>query len=262
MIVKDLTIIFINDRCDQLFSRALLSATIAQEIIVFDQQTDNDWPNLEKQLKKINPQLNFRLILRNKPIINFASVRNKVIKMVNTPWLMFLDSDEILSETNLKSLPNLLAEKKVSAYRLQRVDYFHDHELRFGETGNYQPVRLFRSNAINYQRPVHELPIIDGEVANSELIIKHYPHQNLTEFFKSITTYAQLETNYRFAQKIKVSKTRIIAQSLTLPLGKFIFNYYLKLGLLDGFAGLCYAILMSFHSLFVRIYLYEKYFLN
>jgi hypothetical protein len=41
-----------------------------------------------------------------------------------------------------------------------------------------------------------------------------------------------------------------------------MLNYWLKLGFLDGFAGLSYALMMSFHSLLVRIYLYEKYFLH
>jgi len=36
MLVKNLTIVIINDRRDQLFEQALLSAAIAEEIIVFD----------------------------------------------------------------------------------------------------------------------------------------------------------------------------------------------------------------------------------
>lgn len=262
MLIKNLTIIILNDRQDQIFQSALISAAVAEEIIVFDQESNNDWPKLEKILKTINPQLNFRVIIRKNPITDFANLRNKVIKKVNTPWLLFLDSDEILSKNKLNTLSQLLSNDQISAYRLQRVDYFHGHKMRFGETGKNYSVRLARINRIKYQRQVHEIAHISGRVENSNLIIKHFPHQNLTSFIKSVNKYAQLEADYRFTNKVYYSKGKIYLQLILYPFGKFILNYLLKLGFLDGFTGLSYAILMSFHSILVRIYLYEKYFLN
>lgn len=262
MLVKNLTIIIVNDRHDQLFEKALFSAAIAQEIIVFDQESTNDWQALEQQLKAINPQVNFRLILRKNPITDFAELRNKVIKKVNTPWLMFLDSDEILCSNNIKKIAQLLNNNQVSGYLVKRIDYFHQQKLRFGETGNYRSVRLARANDIKYQRQVHEIAQITGQVKKSNLIIEHFPHQNLTDFQSSIDQYAQLEANYRFLNKIPYTRLKIYLQLLFYPAGKFMLNYWLKLGFLDGFAGLSYALMMSFHSLLVRIYLYEKYFLN
>ena len=43
-------------------------------------------------------------------------------------------------------------------------------------------------------------------------------------------------------------------------MGKFVFNYFLTLGFLDGVQGLNMAVLMSFHSFLVRgkQYLLEK----
>lgn len=262
MLVKNLTIVFINDRQDQLFERALLSAALAEEIIVFDQASQNNWSALEKKLKKINPDLKIRLIVRKNPILDFASLRNKAIEKVRTPWLLFLDSDEILTKKDLNKLPALLNNEKLSAYRLKRVDFFHGKSLRFGETGNYSMIRLARTNNIKYQRTVHEIPIITGRVENSSLEIKHYPHQNLSEFFRTINAYAELEANYRFSEKFHYGKFKIVFELLFYPNAKFLINYFLKLGIVDGFAGLAYAVLMSFHSLLVRVYLYEKYFLN
>ena len=262
MRIKNLSIIVLNDRQDQLFEQALMSVAFAEQIIVVDQGSANDWQALEKKLRKLNPQLNFRLIFRKNPITDFAALRNKMIKKVSTPWLMFLDSDEILSQENLKQLAELLNDELVDAYLLKRIDYFHQRKLKFGETGNYYSPRLARVNAIKYDRQVHEVAQITGQVKKSNLIIKHFSHQNLANFLLSVDQYAQLEANYRFAQNIPYTKTKIILQAIFYPMGKFLLNYWLKLGFLDGFAGLCYAWLMSIHSLLVRIYLYEKYFLN
>lgn len=262
MLIKNLSIIILNDRQDQLFEQVLMSAAFAEQIIVLDQESANDWQALEKKLKKLNPQLNFRLILRKNPITDFADLRNKMIKKVNTPWIMFLDSDEILSKENLKQLAELLNDDRVDAYLVKRIDYFHQRKLKFGETGNYYSPRLARVNAIKYYRQVHEVAQITGQVKKSNLFINHFPHQNLASFLMSVNQYAQLEANYRFAENVPYPKTKIIFQAIFYPTGKFLLNYWLKLGFLDGFAGLCYACLMSMHSLLVRIYLYEKYFLN
>ncbi len=262
MLIKGLSIIILNDRHDHIFHQALLSAAIAQELIVFEQDTNNDWLELEKELKKINPQVRLRLIFRKYPIKDFAELRNKAIKMVKTPWLMFLDSDEILSSNNLEKLNKLLESKKNVAYKVKRLDFFHDQKVRFGEAGNYHLIRLARSNKIKYQRSVHEIPLINGRVGHSSLLIKHLAHENLADFLKTVGYYAQLEASYRFSKKQKQSKLGIYLQLFFYPPGKFMLNYMFKLGFLDGFAGFSYAVLMSFHSLLVRIFLYEKYFLN
>jgi hypothetical protein len=262
MLIKGLSIVILNDRQDQIFHEVLFNAAIAQELIVFEQNINNDWLKLEKKLKKINPQLKLRLIFRKYPIKDFADLRNKAIKMVRTPWLMFLDSDEILSSKNLTKLPNLLENKKVAAYKIKRLDFFHGQKLRFGEAGNYQPIRLARSNKIKYQRSIHEIALINGRIKRSSLLIKHLAHQNLEEFFKTVDRYAQLEASYRLSKKQKQSKLALYLQFFFYPPAKFLVNYLFKLGFFDGFAGLSYAIVMSFHSLLVRIYLYEKHFIN
>jgi glycosyltransferase involved in cell wall biosynthesis len=262
MLIKNLSIIILNDRQDQVFEQALLSAAPAEELIVFDQGTTNNWLILEKKLKKLNPHLRFRLIIRRGIIDNFAVQRNQAIKKVHTPWLLFLDSDEVLCKQGLDRIPRLISRKELNAYQLKRTDYFHGKRLRFGETGNCQLLRLARTNHIHYHRQVHEVPVVDGKVEKSNLMIKHFAHQDLNCFLKAINHYAQLEANYRFTEKINYSKTKLLFELIFYPSAKFFLNYFLKLGILDGFAGLAYAVFMSLHSLLVRIYLYEKYFLN
>ena len=39
---------------------------------------------------------------------------------------------------------------------------------------------------------------------------------------------------------------------------KFVSNYWLKAGFLDGWRGLIYAVVMSIHSLAVRVFIYEQ----
>ena len=59
-------------------------------------------------------------------------------------------------------------------------------------------------------------------------------------------------------RNLNKSKKTIIKQMIVYPIGKFINNFILELGFLDGWRGLIYAFIMSLHSLWVRVYWYEK----
>ncbi|PIZ99552.1 MAG: glycosyltransferase family 2 protein, partial [Candidatus Levybacteria bacterium CG_4_10_14_0_2_um_filter_35_8] len=47
-------------------------------------------------------------------------------------------------------------------------------------------------------------------------------------------------------------RTTNLALIIAYPSAKFLFNYFLKKGILDGIPGLISAITMSFHSFLVR----------
>ena len=116
-----------------------------------------------------------------------------------------------------------------------------------------------KKNIINWQRPVHECLEKKTIIFKSKIIIKHFAHSSIYEFLNTIKNYAWLEANYRLKKQkrmISLPKT-VYLELIFYPVGKFILNYFIKLGLLDGWRGLAYAVIMSLHSLFVRIFLYE-----
>ena len=69
----------------------------------------------------------------------------------------------------------------------------------------------------------------------------------------SIINYAEIEAKYRIKLNYKLNLLSLI----TFPVGKFINNFLLKRGFLDGWRGLSYALMMSLHSFCVRIFQYE-----
>lgn len=262
MLIKNLTIIILTDRHDQIFEQAILSAAHAEKLLIFDQETLNPWPELTTKLKNINPNLEIKIFKRYGLIKDFAKVRNQALEMVDTPWLMFLDSDEVLVEESLIDLTQLLKSHAVSAYTVHRRDIFAGKKMRFAEAGQNRPIRLVKTNKVVYERRVHEIPKVTGIVKDSAIIIDHLAHQNISEFLQDIGNYAQLEANYRREQNWPYSRAKIIFEAIFYPLAKFFYNYVGELGFLDGYAGFVYAVMMSLHSLLVRIYLYEQYFLN
>jgi hypothetical protein len=103
---------------------------------------------------------------------------------------------------------------------------------------------------------VHELAQVEGQVSFSNITLLHYAHRNIAEFFSDVTGYAKLAAEYQ--NDSKLPSILLTVKTIVFPLGKFIQNYFLKLGFLDGWRGLTYATLMSLHSLSVRVMSYEN----
>ena len=241
-----LTIVIITHRNDDRFINTLSSSQIANKVIIVDNNSGNKW-------KKLKKEFNFNLISHENKIIDFAKVRNSVLEKVKTDWVFFLDSDEIIS--NVKNVKEVIDEDLFDGVTITRQDVFLGKTLKFGEAGNIKLVRMFKVKKGKFIRNVHETVEISGKLGVSEIIISHFSHPSISEFLKSVNEYAKLSSkNERSSEFINILKI------IFYPLAKFAQNYFFRLGFLDGYRGLIYAIMMSFHSFFVRVFYFENYF--
>lgn len=191
------------------------------------------------------------------PITDFSQVRNEALKKAQAEWVLFLDSDEVLEIKNFKLVKNLLQNKKVSGLSVKRKDYFHNKPLRFGETGQTSIVRVLRKNHGHFEGRVHEVAHVKGEVWQAPITLHHYPHQSVASFIEKISHYAQLASLDK-KEELPPSALSLWIELLSYPFLKFFVNWFGRAGFLDGNRGLTYALVMSLHSLFVRIYRYEQ----
>ncbi|MGD9129087.1 MAG: glycosyltransferase family 2 protein [Candidatus Woesebacteria bacterium] len=244
------TIIIFSHRADKRFKQALKSSQFAKEILVFDYQSQNNWTELKKNF-------HFKLINKDKKISNFAKARNQALLKSKFDWVFFLDSDEIIESDSINQIRKIIKNNDYNAASIIRKDYFHNQELKWGETANKRSVRLLKKYKVQFKRSVHEVAKIKGKIKKSKIVLHHHAHNDVSEFLNKINFYSQLEAEFRQLSKVQ-SKLKIILEMLFYPSAKFILNYFLKLGILDGFRGLIYAMLMSIHSLNIRVMLYEK----
>lgn len=225
-----LTVIILTHRRDGRFKQAVASAAWANEILVADYS-------------------------KKPPISNFAVTRNKLLKQAKNDWVFFLDSDELIEEKSWPHLETLIRDAQLEGVFVRRRDVFHGRLLRFGETGNTWLLRLMRKRAARFSRPVHEVAAVSGKTRRSRITLTHFAHVNITEFLQDITHYAQLEAEYQTDRQLPSFLLGL--KIIVYPKGKFFANYFLKLGFLDGWQGLAYAVIMSLHSVFVRVFAYE-----
>lgn len=245
-IFDDLSIVILTNRSDQQFINSLESAQLTKNVLIIDNNSNNNWTKLKKSHQ-------FKVIKYKDKITNFSKVKNLALKEIKTEWVLFLDSDEVLSANAENEISNVMESDLYDAVSVNRVDYFLNKPLKYGETGSIQLVRMFKTQKGKFVKKVHEVVEHKGNLGRADFKIIHYSHNSIKDFINKISFYAMLDSQTR--------KHSIVENTLQLcifPPAKFILNYVLKLGFLDGYRGLIYAIIMSLHSFFVRVFYYEN----
>ncbi|MEK7605469.1 MAG: glycosyltransferase family 2 protein [Patescibacteria group bacterium] len=181
---------------------------------------------------------------------NFSQQRNYALEKVKNDWVLFVDADERVSPELSEEIYQQTSQflTSVNGFLIPRVDYLWGRRLRFGETKSSKFLRLARKDKGEWVGQVHEQWKVIGNTATFKNSLSHYPHQTIREFLSEINFYSTLRAQELHSQKKSVTKLEI----LLYPLGKLFYNYFLRLGFLDGVPGLLVCFMMSFHSFLVR----------
>jgi len=223
------------------------------EILVIDDYSQDKTAEIAK---KIGARI-FRRRLNG----DFASQRNFGLRKAKGDWVLFIDADEIVSiKLRREILKNIdftrddrpLQSQGTKGFRLKRKDKFLGKWLRFGETSKVKLLRLARREKGKWQRAIHEVWQIKGKLGELKHPIIHNREISIDDFLKRINYYSSLRAKELYQKKVRTNAFFISAY----PLGKFLQNYFLKLGFLDGKEGFIMAVMMSIHSFLVRSKLY------
>lgn len=219
----------------------LESLSFASEIIVLDDNSDDRTLEVAKRMGAVT----IKHALSN----NFSLQRNYGLSKANYDWVLFVDADERVTDGLRTEILEFIknSEDFVGAY-VKRKDRIWGRELNYGETGSKKFLRLAKKNAGIWKGPVHEEWVVEGKVKTLNNPLIHYPHQTVEEFLKELNYYTDIRAEELFLKKIKVHWYSV----LLYPKLKFLQNYFLKLGIIDGLPGFVFAVLMSFHSFLVR----------
>ena len=214
------------------------SVKYSDEIIIID---DNSTDNTRDIALKMGATVYTRSLNND-----YASQRNFGLSKAKNKWVLYVDADERVS----KKLKNEIIQKisnplsDVEGYYFKRKDNLWGKELLHGETANVRLLRLAKKKSGIWRRKVHEHWEVEEKKVNLINSLDHYPHQELSGFIKDINNYAKIhaESNYKEGKRSNMFKI------VLYPGLKFIKNYFLLLGFLDGTQGFLVGSIMSMHS--------------
>lgn len=218
----------------------------ADEVIVVDDQSSDK----TMEIAKANGAQVYEHPLNN----DFSAQRNFGLDKAKGEWVFFIDADERVSSTLRAEIQSTINPESsiINGFYLKREDKMWGRVLKHGENANVKLLRLGKKGKGEWEKPVHEVWQIRGEVGELKTPLQHFPHQTVSEFLEEINFYSTLRAQELYKEGKRTNLILIILYTKA----KFLKDYFWNLGFSDGMPGFVVALLMSFHSFLVRSKLY------
>lgn len=184
----------------------------------------------------------------------FSRQKQYAVDACTSPWVLILDADEYLPPETAAGVQEALANPSAKAYSFARKNFFHNREIRHGSWGNDRVLRLFDRQCFRLSgQQVHEEVSGTGPVAKLPCAIHHTPRKNLASFLDKANTYSSLGAEQMF----QAGRRAALPSAFAHALWNFCFNYFLRLGFLDGGPGLLIAAADTIDTFFKYAKLWE-----
>ena len=211
------------------------SVGFCDEIIVVDSHSTD-------RTRELASALGARVIERDWP--GYRSQKEFAVQAARHDWVLCLDADERVS-TPLNAEVTALRRHGFAAaagWSVPRITQYFGRFLRHGNACPDRLVRLFdrrRGGWSGYE--IHENTRVEGRIGKLRGHLEHYPYRSLSDHQNRMQRYADL-----MAQALYDAGKRCgLAKVLINPQWRFVRGYLLRLGFLDGWRGLVFALIES-----------------
>lgn len=203
------------------------------------------------------------------PWKGFAAQKNSALEKAQGEWVFSLDADEEVTNELAKAISLSLEflEKKelnngdgywlhnqvgikdpdrTDGFTIRRRNFFLGRPLRWGGFYPDAKLRLVRRPLAKFEsRSVHEDMMIMSEPAEIWTPILHHAYPTLSGYIEHMNKYSSL------GAEMEIEKGRrgfSLINIVIRPWLTFVYNYFFRLGLLDGKEGL---LLHMYHAVYV-----------
>ncbi len=177
----------------------------------------------------------------------FALTKQYAISLSSNDYILWLDSDEVLSDKLIIEINSLKETKEFAdAYSIPRKAIFIGKWIKHSGWYPGRVIRLFNKNNASFNdNKVHEgLKFISNTIpVELKNDIIHYTDRNLVHYLNKLNTYTSLAAE----ELIVKGKTVSLLDIIFRPFWIFIKMYLIKAGFLDGMHGFLLASYSSFY---------------
>ncbi|HEY6804108.1 MAG TPA: glycosyltransferase family 2 protein [Pyrinomonadaceae bacterium] len=232
--------------------RTMKQISWANEIIVIDSFSDDATTRIASSF----PQT--RIVQR--VFVNHADQWTFALNEagIKTPWVLALDADFVLTAALVEELKTLDLDAGVNGYTADFIYCLNGKQLR---SGIYPSVTvLYRRASAKYEQDGHAHRVrIDGEVRQLRGKVLHDDRKPMRRWLNSQTTYAELEAQKLLALDASELSfnDRLRRLQVVAPVAVLFYCLVLRGGLLDGWAGIMYALQRMLAELMLSLYLIE-----
>lgn len=209
-------------------------------------------------------------VLEN-PWPGYAQQRNWALQHpgIRHDWVLFVDADERMTTESWAEIETFLAKPadRRACDFLRSVRLF-GRELKHGGFNSARVARLLHRQHCRFlERPVHEHAVVDGPIQHMAVPIIHEDRKPFAAWLDRHNRYSSLEAKARLrppaasptgSAKVKHRlRTHLWPRLPARPLLFFLYIYVVRLGFLDGKAGMRIASFYAFQELSVQVKMEE-----
>lgn len=231
--------IILSHNSEKTLPQTIQSVAFCDEVIVIDDTSTDNTVAIAKNMNAI--------VIGHPVNDDFSAQRNFGLTKAANEWVLFVDSDEIVSADLAREIQEAV-RLHVNGFYLRRLDVLWGRKIMHGETDRVRLLRLAKKGKGKWMRPVHEVWNISGVVGTLQHPLHHFPHPNVAQFLSNINTYSTINARHLYSSRVSVNGGHIVLY----PVAKFIRNYIFRKGFLDGMPGMLVSVMMSFHSFLTR----------
>jgi len=179
--------------------------------------------------------------------------KNVALDLCTSDWILLLDGDEVLTPELQEEIRQVLSgEPGFVAYWIPRLNLIFGRWIRHGGFYPDRKLRLFRRGSARLSEGVgpHSTPQFEGPKGRLKHDMLHYAYPDLNTYLEHMNRYSS-EIAKLLYKKGRVSKSlfAFLWNTVANPAATFVYNYFFRLGFLDGREGL---LLHLNHSVYIH----------
>jgi glycosyltransferase involved in cell wall biosynthesis len=250
--VNDITALVLTYNESANIGRMLAKLSWLRDVVVVDSGSTDDTPATAASFP------NVRVFTR--PFTTHAEQWNFGLEQtgITTSWVLALDADYLLTDALVREIQALVPDDTAGGFAASFTYCVDGHPLRGAA---YPPVTvLYRRLRARYEQDGHTQRVrVDGAVRTLAAPILHDDRKPLTHWLAAQAGYMRLE-----AEKLTEGSTplgvadRLRRWIVVAPPAMFVYCYLVRGGILDGRAGLFYALQRAASELILSMYLVRR----
>jgi glycosyltransferase involved in cell wall biosynthesis len=177
----------------------------------------------------------------------FAAQKNSAMDKGSMDWVLQLDADEPLEPELSAEMQNALsASSSIRGYWIPRKNFFLGRWIKHGGFYPDPKLRLVRRGAGRFEEyGAHPTMKVDGPTGRLSHALLHNAYPTLRGYIDHMNSYSSMGAEVAVARG---HRRFSFANIVVRPLLTFTYNYFIRLGVLDGREGL---LLHLYHSVYV-----------
>ncbi len=247
-----LSVVIITFNEERNIGRCLDSVmTVADDIVVVDSFSSD-------KTKEICISKNVRFV--SHPFEGHIEQKNYAVTQALHPHILSIDADEALSSELIKSVLEVKNNWKCDAYWISRLTNYCGQWIKHCGWYPDKKLRLWdsRKGLWGGTNPHDKYELQAGTTEGAlRGDILHYSYYSISDHIKQVNYFTDISSKALYSQGV----TTNIFEIVFAPLVKFIKDYIIRLGFLDGLFGFVISII-SAHATFLKYLKLKSYYLE